>query len=180
MTKNNPSLSLLGNSKVNDGVNHINIHSKGNTYVGKALSHFIHQPFLHPHYGPFYSMEGFWYFTKTGFNEKVANKMRYLSGYRAKQRGCELPYVKNEHFEDVIMAANYQKIIQNEQLRKEFVESSLPFDHYYTFGEGERIINPKGHEWLIEGFEQMRREMQADEVPSVWLRENERYLNSGK
>lgn len=167
--------SILGHAKATDGIDHINIHSRGNSYLGKALSHFAHDPFVHPHYGPFYSMEGFWYFTRTAFNEKIANRMRYLSGYRAKQKGCELPYVRVEHFEDVIMAANYQKIIQNETLRKAFIESTLPFDHYYTFDNSDRIINPKIYDWLIEGFEELRRELQADMIPAVWRRVDERY-----
>lgn len=167
--------SILGHTKNKDGIDHINIHSVGLTSLGRALSHFAHDPFTHPHYGPFYSIEGFWYFARSGFNESVAGKVRSLSGFRAKKFGRELPTVRCEHFKDEIIAANYQKIIQNESLRSAVIESELPFDHYYTFGNSDRHITPNSAEWLLEGFEEIRRALQNDVVPEVWLRVDKRY-----
>ena len=52
----------------NDGIDHINTYSKGKTELGKLLTNFAHTPFVHPKYGEFQSVEGFWYFKKTGYS----------------------------------------------------------------------------------------------------------------
>lgn len=172
--------SILGYSPADDGKTHINIHSCAKTELGRLLSHFAHLPFTHQYLGPFYSMEGFWYFARAGFNEKVANRMRYLSGFRAKQVGRMLPNVFYTNFEEDILAANYQKIIQNEKLYKLFVESDLPLDHYYTFGPGDVVVTPKSGGWLTEGFEDIRNAMKEGVIPSVWLSAEKRYLQQLK
>ena len=159
-----------------DGVDHINIHSVGKTELGKLLSHFSHQPFIHPYFGLFYSMEGFWYFARIGFNEEIGNRLHYLSGFRAKQVGRELPYKWYTEFQDDIIAANYQKIIQNERLCELMIASELPFDHYYTFGPNSHHITPQSADWLVKGFEDIRLALKEGVVPSVWIESEKRYL----
>lgn len=168
--------SILGNTPDKDGVTHINIYSRGMTRLGIMLSHFHHAPFTHPYFGPFYSMEGLWYFARNGFDEKSAGRLRYLSGYRAKKVGKEFPMMKYDEFSQDIVAANYQKIIQNEEIRKLMIESDLPFDHYYTFGVLGQVITPRESDWLIEGFEDIRTALKEGVVPSVWLEAEKRYL----
>lgn len=165
--------SLMGFTVDKDGVDHINIHSMGKTELGKLLSHFAHTPFTHPYFGPFYSMEGLWYFARSGF---VENRLRYLSGFRAKQVGKELPYHWYKDFKEDIIAANYQKIIQHERIRDLMIESELPFDHYYTFGPNSVHVTPKSTDWLVEGFEAIRMALKEGVVPSVWLEAEKRYL----
>jgi hypothetical protein len=172
--------SILGFSVDTDGKDHINIHSVGKTELGRLLSHFAHTPFTHPHFGPFYSMEGFWYFARCGFNEKIGNRLRYLSGFRAKQTGKELPYQWYAEFKDDIIAANYQKIIQHENIRELMIKSELPFDHYYTFGPNSRHVTPKGAEWLVQGFEDIRTALKEGVVPQVWIEAEKRYLEMEK
>lgn len=167
--------SPLGYAKANDGKDHINIHSVGSTPLGRLLSHFSHTPFKHDVYGPFYSMEGFYYYLRSGAVDATAGHMRYLSGYRAKREGTKLPYVANPHFEQEIMAANYQKILQHPNIMELFVASELPFDHYYTFGENGIIIAPKNADWLIEGFEDIRRTMHLGLVPDCWVEVEKRH-----
>ena len=67
-----------------DGVSHINVWSRGTTDLGRDLSNFAHTPFVHPRYGPFQSVEGFWYWLSTGQKEI---KLRHLWGYLAKEEG---------------------------------------------------------------------------------------------
>ena len=183
MTRNNDKskyvesgISLLGFRPQDDGVTHINIHSRAKTELGKLLSHFAHTPFTHPYIGPFYSMEGFWYFARCGFNEKIGNKLHYLSGFRAKQTGRDLPPIRYEHFKEDILAANYQKIIQHEHIREMMIKSELPFDHYYTFGPNNRCVCPKETGWLVEGFEDIRTALKEGVVPQVWINAEKRYL----
>lgn len=174
--------SVLGFKKENDTVDHINIHSMADSELGRKLSHFAHTPFVHPHFGPFYSMEGFWYFARCGFDEQLAHRLRYLSGFRAKQTGKSLPYKWSENFKEDIIAANYQKIIQNENICELMIASELPFDHYYTFGvkgdqdAAKRIITPKDSEWLVPGFEAIRTALKEGVVPTAWIEAEKRYL----
>lgn len=165
--------SLLGFKTENDGVDHINIHSVGKTELGRLLSHFAHTPFTHPYFGPFYSMEGFWYFARSGF---VESRLRYLSGFRAKQVGKDLDYKWYKDFKEDIVAANYQKIIQRDNIRDLMIASELPFDHYYTFGPNSFHVTPQSTDWLVQGFEDIRLALKEGVVPSVWLEAEKRYL----
>ncbi len=125
-------------------------------------------------------MEGFWYFARSGFNEEIGGRMRYLSGFRAKKVGCELPYVWYKDFKEDIIAANYQKIIQDEKLCKLMIDSELPFDHYYTFGKESLHITPNTTPWLVQGFEDIRTALQAGVEPEAWIKAKERYSASSK
>lgn len=165
--------SELGYKPENDGIDHINIHSRGKTHLGRLLSHFAHTPFIHPYYGPFYSMEGFWYYMRSGATDQ---KLRYLSGFRAKTHGKKLAYVWYDNFKEDIMAANYQKILQVPCLAQMVVESHLPFDHYYTFGDSQIVITPNNYDWLCSGFEDIRTAMQEGMVPTCWENAEKRYL----
>lgn len=139
--------------KTGDGITYINIWIYGKTEVGRALSHFYESPFLHPYFGQFNSMEGFWYYIKT---REKDDRLRILAAAEAKALGKTLTryYVKNFH--EIINAANFYRIEQNEKIKKLLMESTLPFEYYYLFGPGSVLIRPKGHEWLIEGFEEIR------------------------
>lgn len=172
--------SVMGHFAKDDGVTHINIHTRGKTALGTKLSHFAHTPFTHPHFGPFYSMEGLWYYlrarhAKTLEDEKALERMRYLSGFRAKNYGKMLPYGWYADFKEDIMAANYQKIIQTPGLQEMIIESSLPFDHYYTFGDIDLHVTPNNYDWLCEGFEQIRSALKDDVVPKCWVSAEARY-----
>lgn len=175
--------SIMGNSVMDDGVTHINIHSRGKTELGVMLSHFFHSPFTHPYFGPFYSMEGLWYYLRSrSTKDKTAlpsiERLRYLSGYRAKTAGKQLPYAWYPDFKEDIMAANYQKIIQTPGLREMMVGSELPFDHYYTFGDGDMHVTPNNYDWLCKGFEEIRSALKADVIPSCWVNAEKRYKSS--
>lgn len=169
--------SIMGNTPDNDGITHINIYSMGNTELGKLLSHFAHTPFTHPYFGPFYSMEGLWYYARCGWNEEIGGRLRYLSGFRAKRFGKELPIKKYDDFKNDIIAANYQKIIQNERIRELIVSTDLPFDHYYVFGPMHKVVTPKEADWLLEGFEDIRTALREGVVPTLWLDAERRYLS---
>lgn len=136
-----------------DGVTHINIYTLGKTELGKGLAHFTFSPFKHPYYGPFNSMEGFWYFIKA---KEPDDTLRNLAGYKAKEYGKKLPGRFRENFKEIVVDANFHKIDQNPRLKQLIVESVLPFDHYYLYGPGNLLIRPKGFEWLVEGFEHIR------------------------
>lgn len=144
----------------NDGINHINIYNKGKTELGQMLSHYAYSPFVHPYFGPFNSMEGFWYYLRA---ERKDEKLRQLYGAQAKFYGKKLVSVKVHHFNILIVDANYHKIIQNPRIANLLVQSSLPFDHYYTDSRvnGGHKVKIHGFEWLIGGFERIREELKS-------------------
>lgn len=142
-----------------DGVSHINIYSRGQTELGRMLSHFYRSPFKHPFYGKFNSMEGFWYYVKAA---KPDDQLRRLVGFEAKLYGKELPTGPlYDSFYDVIVEANFHKIVQNPRIAQLMVDSTLPFDHYYLFPPGPIFVRQAGFEWLVKGFEDIRAELKS-------------------
>jgi len=154
-----------------DGKTHCNIWVHGKTDLGKKLAHFSESPFIHPYFGPFSSVEGFWHYVQ---NEEQDDCLRSLSGMAAKNKGKTMTWRYVENFHEIIMAANFYKIEQNAELKRMFLESTLPFDYYYLFvpkgdvvGLTPTVVRPAGYEWLIKGFEEIRRMMQHGERPSA-------------
>lgn len=135
----------------NDGIDHINIYSKGQTKLGRYLSNFTREPFECED-GKFYSIEGYWYWL--GCRN---DKLRYLSGYWAKKFGREVgakDWLETEEFKDKIRKAMEIKIEINEFFHNEFKESNLPFTHYYMFGT--KIIEVPEAQWILDHWEKMR------------------------
>lgn len=145
---------------INDGVTHVNI--GGRTELGALLSHFARTPFIHPYYGPFNSMEGFWHYIRA---TEPNDALRGLSGLSAKNFGKKLERRNIRQFHDLIKDANYHRIKQNPELHDLFVGSDLPLDHYYLYGEGHLLIRPAGYTWILTGFESIRKMLREDTPP---------------
>ncbi|HXQ32489.1 MAG TPA: DUF4326 domain-containing protein [Anaerolineales bacterium] len=123
-------------SRVNvltDGIDHINIYSKGKTQLGRDLSNFSEIGFDHPQYGRFASVEAFYYFCSTGHQHA---HLKTLYGFKAKQEGKLLERVDNPKLLDEIEEAIKLRFYQNPWLLQQFKVSTLPFKHYYIGGEG--------------------------------------------
>lgn len=142
-----------------DGITHINTHTKSNKELGRMLSHYYEAPFVHPYFGRFKCIEGFWYYIRGGCKD---DGFRNLDGYRSKQRAQKGAkngtYEKRNvpHLKDVLLHANFYKIDQNEDIKKALIESTLPFDHYFVFGPGKLVIKPNGSDWLVDIFTELR------------------------
>ena len=161
-----------------DGIDHINIlASKAKTLLGKRLSHFAPMPFVHPYFGSFMSMEGFWHYAATGYEH---DELRHVSGFEAKKLGRTYKKEWYDEHRDDVLAANWQKIIQNHPLAMLMAESELPFTHYYVFSPddnpGVQIVKtPRESEWLCKGFEKIRTALKEGSVPDFWLEAADRY-----
>lgn len=153
-------LSIKGKciDPVLDGITHINIYSKAATKLGRSLSNFAPIGFDHPEYGRFSSIEGFWYWLGTGCKH---DKLKLLSGYEAKKYGRTLERVKIDGFEDKIKVALKLKIEGHPDLKKAFTESTLPFKHYYYYGEpsNAKVINVENCDWILEYLHVLREEI---------------------
>jgi len=144
----------------NDGITHINV--GGRTRLGRDLSHFAYTPFVHPFYGPFNCMEGFWHYIRA---DKPDDTLRSLTGWQAKKYGRHLNVNRVDNFRELINEANYHRIDQNPELRRMFVECTLPLGHYYTYGAGNILIHPRGYDWILAGLEEVRTMMREGRKP---------------
>jgi ATP-dependent protease HslVU (ClpYQ) ATPase subunit len=162
------------NSKINphrDGIDHINIYSRGKTEVGRQLSNFAYSPFTHIKYGKFNSIEGLWYYLITGGQHEV---LRDLYGFKAKKIGRELINqdewnlvdTENPDFKEDIREGIRQKLREDKKLLKMLCKTEgKPLKHYYVYeskkkfdenGLPEYTIRNAGHSWVIEEIERIR------------------------
>lgn len=145
-----------------DGIDHINIYSKGNTPLGKFLSNFEYAPIVTED-GHFYSIEGYWYWL--GTNHKDKDSLRKLSGYSAKQKGRELKaldWQDTDEFKRKIKAAIDIKLETFFEFRYLLEETKLPLKHYYVYGG--KVIEPKEASWIIQHIESYKKDGKSQEA----------------
>ena len=151
-----------------DGIKHINVYSKGKTPLGRFLSNFERCD-LETEDGYFASVEAYWYWL--GCKDE---KLRETWGYKAKQLGRSLgakDWIDDKVFKKKICEAIRYKIMNNDDFLVEFIESSLPFAHYYVFESDriaysivnenpeDKIVEPKEGKWIIAFLESFRKEL---------------------
>lgn len=160
-----------------DGVDHINVYSGGQTELGRLLSNFAHTPFTHPDHGSFASMEAYWYWCGSG---RTANHLRRLYGSSAKSAGvkCDPVPMPDEEFRVMIVRGFRCKITQNAKLLELFINSSLPFVHYFVYG-GKHVVLQAKHEWQMQALEALRREYKSAWARKHGLHTKEQLLTDG-
>jgi len=108
-----------------DGIDHINIYSKGKTKLGKLLSNFANTPFCYQ--GTTYqSVEGALYYYRTGDIRLIP-----MHGNAAKKLGRSLIQNKVET-PAVLKAWLYAKVFANPEIIDMLIKNSLPYSHYYV------------------------------------------------
>jgi hypothetical protein len=154
-----------------DGVDHINVYSKGHTQLGRWLSNFANSPIHIEHQGEFSSIEGYWYWLGTH-----DDRLRTLDGYAAKKLGKSLERVHiltQSHFEQLIKTAIDIKLKSDRDKLKEFAYSQLPFAHYYEYGKAKG--NPKkvdaGFDWIIQHLEMRRKQLKQHWGIDSWMKQ---------
>lgn len=172
----------------NDGVDHINIYSKGLTELGRMLTNFYRYRIDIPEAGSFYSLEGFWYwlfcnniiayhqsqglyFTLDKEILSGIDGLRYQSGFHAKAAGRDLvkrlpesPWTEpTEEFKAAFVEALKIKIHTIPGLGQAFIESyPKPLLHYYVYGRDSARPNikvPASGEWLCKVLTDYREEL---------------------
>lgn len=138
----------------NDGIDHINIYSKGKTDIGRKLTNFARTPFMFNGL-EFQSVEAAWYFFKTG---QKHHQLRSLHGFLAKKEGKLLDKVEYPEFNQTILECIRCKFRQNKELLKQFAATTLPLDHYYYFGDEEnpKIVRLPQYKWIVDELERIR------------------------
>lgn len=148
-----------------DGIEHINIYSRGRTELGRLMSNFAYSPFVHPRFGQFNSVEGLWYWLSVQ-DSPEAEELRELHGYAAKKLGRELrgaDWSPEESlfldFRQEIRTAISVKVAANLTLIRLLEESTLPFVHYYIIHD--KVIDRTEEEsWIIEHWNDLRANLQ--------------------
>lgn len=135
----------------NDGIDHINIYSKGLTTLGRFLTNFSYSPFLLPEYGRFNSVEALWYFLLTDHPDKEL--LRDLHGFNAKKFGMKVSVITSElheshpKFRFLIKTAIYLKLQINSEFSSQLIESPLPLLHYYVYNDKIVDVTDKYRWW---------------------------------
>jgi len=135
-----------------DGVDHINVYSKGATELGRLLTNFAHTPFEHPTRGKFESMEGYWYYVSTGDKHE---ELRTLVGSQAKAFGKTLEKVdiNPDYFEVLIRTGIRAKLIYHPKILEMLLDNELPLAHYYVFGSQ---VKQAGYGWILDYYMEIR------------------------
>ncbi len=145
----------------NDGIDHINVYSKGQTELGRFLSNFTYAPIL-THEGNFDSIEGYWYYLLAP-DDSAKDLLKGMSGFAAKKYGRSIgcnDWPKNDDllFQAKITKAITIKISASDKYFDVFKDNKLPFAHYYVYNN---IINePKDGKWILEFLESLRISLQ--------------------
>lgn len=138
-----------------DGIDHINVYSKGKTELGRLLTNFAHTPFDCED-GHFESVEGYWYWLST----KV-DHLRTLYGYEAKRFGSEMKRgIKYDvpDFNERIKQAIAIKILTNPMLTSMLMESTLPLVHYYEYPN--KVVPLPKYQWIMDHISEIRKDLQ--------------------
>ena len=130
-----------------DGITHINVYSKGKTFLGRWLSNFTRCK-VETEDGVFQSIEGYWYWLNCDHPDK--EKLRSLSGFEAKKIGRSLranDWNQSEEFKIKIKKALKTKIESApEKIKQELYNLNVPLVHYYVYGD--RVIVPEENGWV--------------------------------
>lgn len=148
---------------LDDGVDHINISSFGKTGLGQALSHASPIRFKHSIFGFFISMESFWHYIQS---EEQDDRLRSMTGRNLQNFGRKLTRRMVTNFRAIIMDSNYQRIMQNDKLKEELKNSTLPFDCYYIDRETSFRKRLSYFHWMLQGFEEIRTALKEDREPN--------------
>lgn len=143
-----------------DGIDHINVYTRAQTHLGQGLSNLAHISLQHPTYGFFASIEALWYWAATGQQHE---HLRRLYGASAKSAGIRLMRVEmdKEAFQNIIRDGLLLKVLQNPKLRDALIKSTLPFRHYFVYGNNPPVVRePKDHFWQMDCLEKIRLNLQ--------------------
>jgi hypothetical protein len=153
-------------SPLADGHTHINIYSKGRTELGKLLSNFSRTTFHHNWYGTFNSVEAFWHWRKLYGSEAPddeLDQLKLLEGHDALRvgrllRGKYQAHPKAEEtFQEDVLNVITAKILGKRKLKRLLRLSTLPFQHYYWYGNIHSAKVTNGHcEWMVAHIESIR------------------------
>ena len=163
---------MLLNSQ--DGIDHINIYSKGKSTLGKRLTNMF--PFNFTFDGLiFKSVEHAWHYYKfIDYNPDVATQIfetnspyDALKIARANATEDTSSVVLTNEFRSLIKEVIKQRIMEDESLIILLRNSWLPFEHYYVYGADKIQDQSDKYAWLIYIFDDIRAELHFEYLDSL-------------
>lgn len=145
------------NSKPNpsdDGTTHCNIWTKGRTSLGRKLSNLSRYGFLHEDHGWFECLEGYWYWLATGCRHE---QFKQMHGFDAKSVGSKMERVEMPDFQERFKEGMRLRLEQNADIRNELLNSTLPFEHYYVYGDNVVRDVKARHQWQLDFYDAYRK-----------------------
>lgn len=140
-----------------DGYDHIRIHPKASTSLGRCLCHSARTPFTHPLHGRFASMEAYWQWVRTGMKH---DGLKAIYGHRAVGYGLRFPQVEQKNFRAIILEGLEAKIKEHAKIKELLVLSDIPFLQYTDLvGNGDYIVDHT-HDWYLDGLHAIRKDWQ--------------------
>lgn len=138
-----------------DGVTHINCYTQGKTQLGRVMSNLAPVSIDLPDAGHFASLEAYWFWLGTG---QQFDELRVLSSFEARKQGKRYPRVTHPHFQELFCKALTAKVHQHQALAEAFYQSTLPFVHYYYYGNPPncKVIIPASGEWQMVHLNRLR------------------------
>lgn len=141
-----------------EGKDHINIHPKSKSPLGRALSFNFKSTFKHPIHGLFYSFGAFYFWLLSGGE---ANDLRNLYGRKVMTLGetKHVARIKNKKFKNEIIEGLWYKIKCNVYIQELLVKNKLPITYYYYYGDpmGKVLVYSKVKEfsYILEAIEEI-------------------------
>lgn len=127
----------------NDGIDHINVYSKGKTLLGRKLSNFADTPFELSNDGFFRTVEGYWYWIMTGLEE-----LRTLPGWECKQVGKRATLLRTCPTKTELSKAYRAKLEAHSDIAEALRNNKLPLAHYYVYNG--KVVEPKEWQWTAQ------------------------------
>jgi hypothetical protein len=147
-----------------DGEDHINIHGKAKTELGRYID-FGHMHWIeHPVLGSFRSIYSLWSFLKAKQRDDQLRRMPIQLARKHIQEYCGGTRDKVPNFRAIILDTFYHRLKVDRHLQKLFLESSLPFDNYRTLDSGIRERFEQCY-WIVPAIEMIRTAMKNGQEP---------------
>lgn len=134
-----------------DGISHCNVYTRGATVLGRTLSNLSDCNIEHPYFGHFRTLEGLWYYMKTGFKD---DSFRIIKGVSAREQGKKMPSTFYPLFSKMFKLGMLEKLARNPQLQHDLMENDLPLVHYYVYG-GKVLVQDR-HQWQLDHWALLR------------------------
>lgn len=148
-----------------DGIDHINIHFWAQTPLGKLLATETECRFIHPDFGPFKSIEGF-YFWVSHFG--VPDTVRDAFGTKINKRFGTFKQRRLSNLKELLFTAHIAKISQHHQLVKMMRECTLPFTSYYVNERG-LVIEIFKRQYLTDFLDAYRNHLRTGASPESFV-----------
>lgn len=140
-----------------DGVDHINIHFWAQTPLGKLLATETECRFVHPDFGPFKSIEGFYFWVS---HIGVPDVVRDAFGTKINKRFGAFKQRRLSNLKELLFSAHIAKISQHPHLAKLLRDCTLPFVSYYVNTSG-LVIEIYKRQYLIDFLDSYRNHLRS-------------------